>query len=73
MVEKDKIATIIGIIFGIGLLAFLIWITQWILGLIPVILNRAYINYALQLGLNLFPIVALTIGSIKEARKKKLS
>lgn len=73
VVEKDKVATIIGVIFGLGILAFLIWITQWIFGLIPVILNRAYINYALQLGLNLVPIMALTIGSIKEAKKKKLS
>lgn len=73
VVEKDKVATIIGVILGLGILAFLIWITQWIFGLIPVILNRAYINYALQLGLNLVPIVALTIGSIKEAKKKKLS
>ena len=61
VVEKDKVATIIGVIFGLGILAFLIWITQWIFGLIPVILNRAYINYALQLGLNLVPIMALTI------------
>lgn len=73
VVEKDKVATIIGVIFGLGILAFLIWITQWILGLIPVILNRAYINYTLQLGLNLVPIMALTIGSIKEAKKKKLT
>lgn len=73
VVEKDKVATIIGVIFGLGILAFLIWITQWIFGLIPVILNRAYINYVLQLGLNLVPIVALTIGSIKEAKRKKLS
>lgn len=73
VVEKDKVATIIGVIFGLGILAFLIWITQWIFGLIPVILNRAYINYALQLGLNLVPIMALTIGSIKEAKKKKLT
>lgn len=73
VVEKDKVATIIGGIFGLGILAFLIWITQWIFGLIPVILNRAYINYTLQLGLNLVPIMALTIGSIKEAKKKKLT
>ena len=73
VVEKDKVATIIGVIFGLGILAFLIWITQWIFGLIPVILNRAYINYALQLGLNLVPVMALTIGSIKEAKKKKLT
>ena len=73
VIEKDKVATIIGVIFGLGILAFFIWITQWIFGLIPVILNRAYINYVLQLGLNLVPIVALTIGSIKEAKRKKLS
>ncbi len=32
VVEKDKVATIIGVIFGLGILAFLIWITQWIFG-----------------------------------------
>jgi hypothetical protein len=51
----------------------LIWITQWLFGLIPVLFNRAYINYILQLGLNLIPIVALTIGSIKEEKMKKIS
>jgi len=73
VVEKDKIATILGVIIGIGILAFLIWITQWIFGLIPVILNRAYINYILQLIINLIPIIALTVGTIKEVKKKKLS
>lgn len=73
VVEKDKVATILGVIIGIGILAFLIWITQWIFGLIPVILNRAYINYILQLIINLIPIIALTIGTIKEVKKKKLS
>ncbi len=73
VVEKDKVATILGVIIGIGILAFLIWITQWIFGLIPVILNRAYINYILQLIINLIPIIALTVGTIKEVKKKKLS
>lgn len=73
VVEKDKVATIFGVIIGIGVLVFLIWITQWIFGLIPVILNRAYINYILQLVINIFPIIALTVGTIKEVKKKKLS
>lgn len=73
IVEKDKVATSIGVILGLGCLAFLIWITQWLFGLIPVLFNRAYINYILQLGLNLIPIVALTIGSIKEEKMKKIS
>ena len=72
VVEKNKIATILGTIIGLGILVFFIWITQWILGLIPVILNRAYINYTLQLIINLIPIIALTVGSIKEVKKKKL-
>lgn len=71
IVEKDKVATVLGSIMGLGILVFLIWITQWILGLIPVILNRAYINYTLQLIINLIPIIALTVGSIKEVKKKK--
>lgn len=73
IVEKDKVATILGVIIGVVILVFLVWITQWIFGLIPVILNRAYINYILQLIINLIPIVALTVGTIKEAKKKKLS
>lgn len=73
VVEKDKVATILGIIIGIGIFVFLIWITQWIFGLIPVILNRAYINYILQFIINIFPIIALTVGTIKEVKKKKLS
>jgi thiamine transporter ThiT len=59
-------------LFGIGLLVFLIWLTQWLFGLIPVILGRAYINYIIQLLLNLIPISALTIGTIKEVKKKKI-
>ena len=71
ILEKDRIAIILGIILGVGIIVFLIWMTQWIFGLIPVIFNRAYINYALQLIINFIPMIALTIGSIKEIKKKK--
>lgn len=73
LVEKDKLAMVLGAIIGIGVIVFFIWITQWIFGLIPVILNRAYINYTLQLIINLIPIIVWIIASIKEKKKKKLS
>lgn len=69
--EKNKGVTILSIIIGLCILIFFIWITQWLFGLIPVILNRAYINYTLQLIINLIPITTLTIGTIKEIKKKK--
>lgn len=71
-VEKDRLSIIMGMLIGIGLLVFLIWLTQWLFGLIPVILGRAYINYIIQLLLNLIPISILTIGTIKEVKKKKI-
>lgn len=69
--KKDKAAIIVGIVLGLGFLVFLIWITQFIFGLIPIILDRAYINYTIQLVINLIPIIILTIGSIKEHTAKK--
>lgn len=68
---SNKLSSFFGTLFGIGVLVLMIWLTQWIFGLIPVILNRAYINYVIQLSVNLFPILALAVGSIKEAKKKK--
>ena len=69
--QKDKAAIIVGIVLGLGVLVFLIWVTQLLFGLIPIILNRAYINYIIQLAINSIPIISLTIGSIKEHRNKK--
>ncbi|MDD3038626.1 hypothetical protein [Bacteroides sp.] len=68
--SENRIGMIIGASLGIGIMSLLIWVTQWLFGFIPVIFDRAYINYILQFMLNLIPIIALTIGSIKESRKK---
>jgi len=64
--KKDKLGAIFGMIIGIGIMALLIWITQWLFGLIPIILNRPWINYTIQFIINLIPISLLTYGSIKQ-------
>lgn len=68
IIKEDKITTIIALIFTLSLLVFLIWGTQWLFSLIPIIKNRAYINYIIQLILNLIPIIFLAPKLIKELR-----
>lgn len=71
--KTDTIATLLSNIIGIGIVVFLIWITQWLFGLIPVLFNRAYINYFLQLIVNLFSIKLLVASRIKKKKGKKLA
>lgn len=53
--EKVGILTLIAIwIFSILLFGGVIWIIQFLFGLIPVILDRAYINYSIAIALQLF-------------------
>lgn len=65
--KKDKLAAILGIIVGIGIMVLLIWLTQWLFGLIPVLFNP-YINYTIQFIINIIPIFLLTRGSIKQKK-----
>lgn len=61
--NKDGFGSMVGIIIGIGAIILLIWVTQWLFGLIPVILGRAYINYIIQLAVNFVPMVLFAINS----------
>lgn len=69
--KTDMIASILSAIIGIGVVVFLIWVTQWIFGLLPVFLHRAYINYILQLIINIVLII-LTIKMLMRAIRKGL-
>lgn len=53
-------------IIGIGGMSILIWITQWLFGLLPIFFDRPWINYIFQFIINLIPISILTYGSIKQ-------
>lgn len=64
--SNDRLSLMFGIIIGIGVITLLIWVTQWLFGLIPVILGRAYINYIIQLAVNLVPMVLFAIKSKKK-------
>lgn len=64
--KKDKLGAIVGMIVGIGAMVLLIWLTQWLFGLIPILFNRPWINYTIQFIINLIPISLLTYGSIKQ-------
>lgn len=64
--KKDKLSAIVGMILGIGIMVLLIWLTQWLFGLIPILFNRPWINYTIQFIINLIPISLLTYGSIKQ-------
>ncbi|RHL10385.1 MULTISPECIES: hypothetical protein [Bacteroides] len=62
----NRLNLMFGMIIGIGVITLLIWVTQWLFGLIPVILGRAYINYIIQLAVNLVPMVLFAIKSKKK-------
>jgi hypothetical protein len=62
----NRLNSMFGMIIGIGGITLLIWVTQWLFGLIPVILGRAYINYIVQLAVNLLPIILFAIKSKKK-------
>lgn len=64
--KKDKLSAVVGMILGIGTMVLLIWLTQWLFGLIPILFNRPWINYTIQFIINLIPISLLTYGSIKQ-------
>ena len=61
----NRLNLMLGMIIGIGVVTLLIWVTQWLFGLIPVILGRAYINYIIQFSINLVPMVSFFIKSKK--------
>lgn len=61
---ENKWGLILGMVIGISGMAILIWVTQWLFGLLPIFFNRPWINYTLQFILNLIPIFILTRGSI---------
>ncbi len=58
--KKDKLGAIVGMIVGIGAMVLLIWLTQWLFGLIPILFNRPWINYTIQFIINLIPISLLS-------------
>lgn len=64
--KENKLSAILVMVIGIGVMVILIWITQWLFGIIPIILNRPWINYTIQFIINLIPISLLTYGSIKQ-------
>ncbi|WP_298109430.1 hypothetical protein [uncultured Bacteroides sp.] len=61
----NKWGLILGMVIGVSGMSILIWVTQWLFGLVPIFFNRPWINYTLQFILNLIPIFILTIGTIK--------
>lgn len=69
--QKNKRITLSFIIFLVIIVCILIGISQWIFGLIPVICHRAYINYILQISINLIPIIASIKDIIKRKRNNK--
>lgn len=62
---ENKWGLILGMVIGISGMSILIWVTQWMFGLLPIFFNRPWINYTLQFILNLIPIFILTRGSIR--------
>ncbi|WP_339788788.1 hypothetical protein [uncultured Imperialibacter sp.] len=41
-------ANFLGLLFATGLVAGIVWLNQYLLGLIPVLFNRPWVNYALN-------------------------
>lgn len=57
--SHDKMVVLIRVILLIFASVVIIWISQWVFGLIPVIAGRVYINYIIQSILNLIVIVVV--------------
>lgn len=68
--KKFSWSTIIGMIFFMVFTAGLIWLNQYLLGLIPVILNRPWINYLLNFSIHTIVIIAF-ISSLSQSDTKK--
>jgi hypothetical protein len=64
--EQNKLSVIVSVIFLLGVLASFIWLTQWLFGLVPIILERAYINYTIQFILNINCIIFLVKKTLKK-------
>ena len=67
----EKWASIVACILGILLAAGMIWLMQFIFGLIPVLFNRAYINYAIPIILQIYYIIWLVRNNKKKAQSIK--
>lgn len=57
--EEKKGDIVLGLLFIFIILAILTWLFQFLFGLIPVILNRAYLNYIIQILLQILIIIWL--------------
>jgi len=62
-------STIVTVIFMVGALAFFVWLFQYVLGLIPIIFNKPWINYILNFIIQSF--ILLFFGLILTFGKKK--
>lgn len=51
--SKNTIKDIIALLSSMVAIAAFIWLLEWLFGLIPVLFHRAYINYILQIFLNI--------------------
>lgn len=68
----EKWASIVACILGIMLAAGMIWLMQFLFGLIPVLFNRAYINYAIPIILQIYYIILILRNNKKKAQRIKL-
>lgn len=62
---SNNAPVIIGLLIFLCFISFLVWLFQWSFGLIPVLFGRAYLNYSIQVLVN----VAIMIFGYKIIKK----
>jgi hypothetical protein len=58
-------ANFLGLLFATGLVACIVWLNQYLLGLIPVLFNRPWVNYVLNFSIQTAVFIWIGIASQK--------
>lgn len=66
--KDERLGAFVAILLFVPFLAFGIWFCQWILGFIPVINNMPWINYVINLSVNILIVLMI---SVRFSKKKK--
>ncbi|MCY1719575.1 hypothetical protein OU798_04440 [Prolixibacteraceae bacterium Z1-6] len=69
--KENRLSVFIGILMVFPFLAMWLWLFQWLLGLIPVINNMPWINYLINIGVNILIVIALTLYFQRKEKKKE--
>ena len=61
----------VGILSAFPFMGLWLWLFQWLLGLIPVINNMPWINYLVNIGVNILIVIVIAIYFQRKEKKKE--